>query len=344
VLDALVADLAADPPARRLVVLTDDVVAPLYADRFVRRVRRRGLSACLIVFPHGESHKNRRTKGWLEDRMLELNVGRDAAVVALGGGVTGDLAGFVAATWHRGIPVVQVPTSLLAMADAALGGKTAVDLPGGKNLVGAFHQPWGLYADTRVLETLDERTYRDGFAEVVKAGAIGDLRFFRWLESHAEALLERDPVRLEQAIGACLRIKGGVVVRDETEHGLRALLNFGHTIGHALEAVSRYRTTHGRAVSIGMIVESVLAVRRVGFPEPHAERLRALIETFGLPVRYRGRMAPEAIVRATRRDKKVRDGRVRYALPRRLGSALPGSDVTIEIDDAEVRSALAAVN
>jgi 3-dehydroquinate synthase len=342
VIDRLVDDLASDPPGRRLVVISDDNVAPLHAEPLLERLRRRGLAADLLTFPPGESRKSRRTKRRLEDAMLELGAGRDTAVIAVGGGVTGDLAGFVAATWHRGVPVVQVPTSLLSMADAALGGKTAVNLPGGKNLVGSVHQPWGVYADIGVLETLPEREYRDGFAEIVKSATIADRALFRRLESAVEPLRKRAADSLTRVIEDCMRIKGRIVTRDEHETGRRAVLNFGHTMGHALEAVSRYRLRHGRAVAIGMDLESRLAVRLTGFPAAHAARVRALLEQFRLPTRLPARVTADELIRATRRDKKNRAGEVHYALPRQIGRMLPAPGFTVAVEDRTVRAALAA--
>jgi 3-dehydroquinate synthase len=340
VIDGLVDDLAGDPPARPLVIISDDIVAPLHAEPLQRRLKRRGLAAELLTFPHGEANKSRRTKERLENRLLELGAGREAVLVAVGGGVTGDLAGFIAATWHRGVPVVQVPTTMLAMADAAVGGKTAVNLPGGKNLVGCFHQPRGVYADVGTLATLDDSILAEGFAEVVKSAVVGDAELFRWLEEHHDSLLARDEAALTRAVAACIRVKSRVVRRDEREAGRRAILNFGHTVSHALEAATRFRVRHGRAVAVGLCVESLLAVRRTGFPAAHAARVRELVAAFGLPTRLPGRVRPEAVVRLTCRDKKARGGEVHYALPRRIGRMLPAPRFTLPVDEAELLSAL----
>jgi len=251
--------------------------------------------------------------------------------------VTGDLAGAVAATWQRGVPVVQVPTSLLAMADSALGGKTAVNLPAGKNLVGSFHQPWGVYADVSTLATLPERDFIEGFAEVVKSAVVADFKFFRWLEGASDDLKRRDPSALEQAILNCLRIKGRVVARDEREAGRRAILNFGHTVGHAIEAVSGFEVRHGPAVAMGMIVEARLATAITGFSERHERRLSGLIDALGLPVRLPAGLSADAIVAATRHDKKARAGRARYALPVRIGRMGPADGVTVTVADEALR-------
>jgi 3-dehydroquinate synthase len=338
-LDRLRDDLLAHPPGRPVIVVSDSNVAPLYGEPLRRRLVDGGLDAHLCTFQAGEANKTRETKAALEDRLLELTVGRDTALVAVGGGVTGDLAGFVAATWHRGVPVVQVPTTLLAMADAALGGKTAVDAPGGKNLIGAFHQPLAVWADVSTLATLPEDELRAGFAEVVKAAVIADSGLFRWLEESAGALLGRDGEALEHVVERCLRIKARVVARDEREAGRRAVLNFGHTVGHAIEAASGYRVRHGHAVAIGMAAEARLAVSESGFPRTSVSRLERLLESFGLPVIWPGEVELEEAVTATRRDKKARAGRVRYSLPRRIGRMAPGNEVTTVVEEPALRAA-----
>jgi 3-dehydroquinate synthase len=332
-------ELSADPPGRAVIVVSDSNVAPLYGEPVRRRLADAGLLAHLCTFPAGEQHKTRETKAALEDRLLDLAVGRDTALVAVGGGVTGDVAGFVAATWHRGVPVVQVPTTLLAMADAALGGKTAVDAPRGKNLIGAFHQPRSVWADVSTLATLPEDELRVGFAEVVKAAVIADSGLFRWLEQQADTLVARDEEALEHAVERCLRIKARVVARDERETGRRAVLNFGHTVGHAVEAASGYRIRHGKAVAIGMAAEARLAVSASRFPEASVGRLERLLESFGLPVTWPDDVDLDEAVGATRRDKKAREGRVRYALPRRIGRMAPGDDVTTVVPEDALRAA-----
>ena len=339
-LAALVEDLAADPPGTRLFLIADDRVAPLHARPLLRRMRSAGLTAELLEFPSGERYKSRATKSHLEDELARRGAGRDAAIVAVGGGVTGDLAGFVAATWQRGIPVVQVPTTLLAMADAAIGGKTAVDLPAGKNLVGAFHQPWGVYADPTVLHTLDDATFVQGLAEVIKSAVIADEALFNWLERHVSALTSRDGRAVESAVCACVAIKARIVQRDERDEGRRAVLNFGHTIAHALEWVTRYRVPHGSAVAIGSAVEAELARVATGFPERHVERLVTLLHAAGLPTALPIRVDVGAVARATRRDKKSRNGQPRYALPSRIGRMPRAADPTLAVDARLVRSAL----
>ncbi len=314
------------------VVVSDARVARLHGRRFVQRLAALGVEAVILTFPAGERFKTRETKALLEDRLLKRGAGRDTVVVALGGGVTGDLAGFLAATWHRGVPFVAIPTSLLAMVDAALGGKTAVDLPGGKNLVGAFHQPVSLWADVSVLRTLPTRNYREGLAEAVKTAAALDAALFRGLEADVTRLVLRDPRSIARIVSRCLLLKGRVVVSDERDAGRRAVLNFGHTVAHAIEAATDYRISHGEAVAIGVVAEARLAERVTGLPRAHADRIEALVAAFGLPVRPPAGIDRKRLVRAMSRDKKTRAGIVRCALPERIGRMPAGDDPTVPVD------------
>jgi 3-dehydroquinate synthase len=339
-LAALEVDLAARAAARRLVVVSDSNVAPLHGEPLVRRLRDRGLAADLVAFPAGEANKTRETKARVEDALSALGADRATIVVALGGGVTGDLAGFVAATWMRGIDVVQAPTSLLAMADAALGGKTGVDVGAGKNLVGAFHQPVALYADTDLLATLSDDDYRNGFAEIVKSAAIGDAAAFARLERDAEALRSRRRAPAERALAACLRIKARVVARDERESGLRMILNFGHTAAHAVEAASGYAVPHGAAVAMGMAAEARIAIDAVGFPRADAERLERLLAELGLPLRAPDGLSRDGLVAAMARDKKNAAGAVRCALPRAIGRMGEEGAIATVVDPGRLAAAL----
>lgn len=343
VLGPLADRLAADPPGRPLVVVTDRTVAPLHGEPLLRALRRRGVAVAQVVVPPGERSKSRRGLALVHDALAAAGAGRDAAVLALGGGVVGDLAGFAAATWHRGVPVIHAPTSLLAMVDAALGGKTAINVPAGKNLVGAFHQPLEVWADVATLGTLAAARYREGFAEMVKTAAVADGRLFARLEREAAALLAREDDALERPVAACLRIKGRIVAADERERGARAALNFGHTVAHALESVSRFRVAHGRAVAIGMAVEARLAERATGFPRADRERLEALLRAFGLPTAVPAGVDVDALLLATRRDKKARAGRARYALPESIGR-MPATDPTVAVEERSVRAALRAAS
>jgi 3-dehydroquinate synthase len=306
--------------AHRYAVIADSNVGPLYAGR-VRSSLGEGRTK-LYTIGAGEDQKTRETWAALTDAMLGDGFGRDSAVVALGGGVVGDLAGFVAATYMRGIPFIQVPTTLLAMIDASIGGKTGVDTSAGKNLVGAFHQPAAVIADPDLLRTLPAAHLRAGLAEALKHGVIADADYFDDVAEAAPEIVNGTrgaAPALERVVVRSVGIKADVVRRDEREGGVRKTLNFGHTIGHAIELRSGYRMLHGEAVAVGMVLESRLA-ERVGVAEPGtSDRVRAAIERVGLPVSRPENQTPDEILAATRGDKKARSGTVEYALPSRVG-------------------------
>ncbi len=337
-LHTLVRDLAFLSPGGRVAVVSDSNVGPRYGEPLCEEMRAEGLAAFLITFPAGEASKTRETKSRLEESLFEQGADRQTTVVALGGGVTGDLAGFVAATWHRGVPFVQAPTSLLAMVDAAVGGKTAVNLPGGKNLVGSFHQPVGVYADLSALATLGPEDLAAGFGEAVKTAVVADGALFQRLEADVPSLVRGEPDALLGVIVSCIRVKARIVARDERESGRRAILNFGHTVAHALEATSGSRLAHGPAVSVGMVVESRLAARLTGFPVRHVRRLRSLLDRFGLPTTAPAGLSTDEVLRAIERDKKVRDGALRFSLPARIGRMPSGKDVTHAVEADLVRA------
>jgi 3-dehydroquinate synthase len=325
-------DLARRFPRARAVVISDARVARLYGRSFARRLEHRGLYPLLVPFPSGERSKTRETKARLEDRLVASGVGRDSIVLALGGGVTGDLAGFLAATWHRGVPLVSLPTTLLAMVDAGLGGKTAVDLPGGKNLVGAFHHPVALWADLDVLRTLPPRVFRGGLAEAVKTAVALDAALFRRLETEVAPILSRDPRAIGPVVTRCLALKGALVASDPRDAGRRGILNLGHTVAHAVEAATDYRVGHGDAVAIGLAAELGLACRLTGFPKEAADRVERLLRAFGLPVRPPRAVDPKRLLQAARRDKKTRSGIVRCVLPEALGRMPDREDPSLPID------------
>ena len=301
--------LAALVTGRHALVLTDANVAPHYL-------------AQTCVLPPGEQEKTLARFAEITEVLADMGASRDATVLALGGGVVGDLAGFAAACWMRGVRFVQLPTTLLAMVDSAVGGKTAVDLPQGKNLVGAFHQPSAVLADVATLDTLPERELRAGLAEVVKYGALGDAGFFAWLEDQAEALLAREPAALAEAIARCCAHKAAIVARDETEQGERMLLNLGHTFGHAIETQQGYGgLLHGEAVAVGMVLAARLSAELGRAPWPDAARLAALLERLGLPVAIPAGLAPDALLARMRLDKKAVSGALRLVLWRGIGQA-----------------------
>jgi 3-dehydroquinate synthase len=297
-----------------------------------------------LTFPPGETSKTREQWARLTDALLREGYGRDSGIVALGGGVAGDLAGFVAATFLRGIPVVQVPTTLLAMVDASVGGKTGVDTPQGKNLIGAFHPPAAVLADVAVLATLPERDYLGGMAEAVKHGLIADPAYFAWMEAHTGALRAREPAALTQLVRRSVEIKADVVSGDEREAGRRAILNAGHTVAHALERATAYAIPHGEAVSLGLVAECALAEGLGVAPAGLCGRVSALLAGLGLPVRLHPALPPDPVVAAMASDKKNRAARVRFALPRDLGLMDEGEGWTRAAPEPAIRQALAAIS
>ncbi len=308
-------------PERQVLLLSNTTVAPLYAKALREALGKRPLE--LLLLPDGESHKTLEQAGVVYQRLAAMGANRDAVLVALGGGVIGDLGGFVAATWMRGIDFVQVPTTLLAMVDSSVGGKTAVNLPAGKNLVGAFHQPRLVVADLDTLATLPPREYASGLAEVLKYGAIVDREFFDWIDAHAAALIARDLDVVAEAVERSCRHKAAIVARDERETGDRALLNFGHTFGHALEAVAGYGTLlHGEAVAIGMVQAARLS-ERLGLSSPaDGDRLAAVLARLDLPVAPPAGLSADELEHAMRLDKKNASGKLRFILWRGIGAAL----------------------
>jgi 3-dehydroquinate synthase len=335
--------VAALPGIDRCVVVADENVAALYGEIAVTSLETAGLPARLTTFPAGEASKSRASWAELTDRLLVDGLARDGLVVALGGGVTGDLAGFVASTYLRGVPLVSVPTSLLAMLDSSVGGKTGVDTDSGKNLVGTFHHPVLVVVDPDLLSTLPPRHLRAGMAEGVKMAAIRDATLFETLEDQAAELRDGDPAALLRLIEASVRHKAEVVAADPAEAGLRQILNFGHTAGHALETLSGYTLLHGEAVAAGMRLESRLGeavdVTQVGT----TARLEALLDAVGLlpPERWPG---VDALLAAASVDKKIREGKVRWVLLERIGAVAPDSRGawTHELDDGAVVAGLRA--
>ena len=319
----------------RVLVVTNPVVSEHYAPTALASLRDEGLAAELLVIEAGEDQKTPATVAAIHDAAFAQRLERGSLIVALGGGVVGDMAGFAAATWLRGIAVVQVPTTLLAMVDAAIGGKTGVNHPGGKNLIGAFHQPRLVLIDPTTLATLPEREFRAGMAEVIKYGVIGDLPLFEELEAAARrdpagALASREavgPELLQRLLERSAAAKARVVAADEREGGLRAILNYGHTLGHVVETLCGYGTwLHGEAVAIGMVAAGALAVELGLWSAADQQRQRAVIAAAGLPQRWPA-LDPEAVLACLQGDKKVRDGRVRFVLPSSIGAVEIRDDV-----------------
>ena len=309
------------------VIICDENVAAIYGKKFLRQMQKAPLKAHLVTFPAGERSKSRKVLSKIEDSLFDLGIGRDGGIVALGGGVTGDIAGFIAATYMRGIPFVQVPTTLLAMVDSSVGGKTGIDVPAGKNLIGAFYQPKAALIDPELLKTLPAGEIQNGMAEVVKHAMIADAGLFQTLEKHADALYALDSKLMEPIIALSCAIKVRIVEMDERESGLRQVLNYGHTVGHAIERLSRYRFPHGRAVALGMAVEGLIA-RNMGFlKDEELERQNALLKRLKFKLAIPKRWSAEEIIAAMRSDKKVRSGEIRMALPAKIGKMMkPGKN------------------
>lgn len=319
ILERISLDLGEEKLAHFYVIITDSIVSCLYGRRLLEEFKTAGLNAHLIPFPAGEEHKSRETKSKIEDEMSKLKVGRDSAVIALGGGVVGDVAGFVAATYNRGIPYVQVPTTLVASVDSSIGGKTGVDTQFGKNLIGAFYQPRRVYIDVETLRTLPEKEIRGGLAEVIKYGVIKDKGFFEFLEENVECVFSFATDVLTHIIKRSCEIKSRVVELDEKESNLRKILNFGHTIGHAIENLYDYKISHGEAISMGMVTEGKIAVELGFWKRDDIERLISLFSRTGLPTKLPDTLDLDRMVDTMKLDKKARRGKIEMALPRKIG-------------------------
>ncbi|XCN71924.1 MAG: 3-dehydroquinate synthase [Candidatus Electrothrix aestuarii] len=317
-------------------VIADDTVAALYGEQCLHSLRAAGIQAELISFPHGEENKHMGTVAILASELAQRGFDRGDALIALGGGVTGDITGFLAAIYMRGIPFVQVPTTLLSQVDSSVGGKTGVDLPEGKNLVGVFYQPKVVYIDIDVLSTLPPDELRGGLAEVIKYGVIHDAEFFSFLRKNRDAVFALQQDVLGQLIARCCEIKAWVVEQDEREGGLRRILNFGHTIGHAVEAASKFQLIHGKAVAIGMCAVAGLAVRTGCLSENDARLIQDLIEQYELPVAIPAELDRELIKKYLLHDKKTIGGRVFYVLPEAVGKVMITDQVREDDVDAVI--------
>lgn len=325
---------------QRALLVTDENVAPLCSP-LVAELRDVGITPTVAVVAPGEASKSLDRAADLYDDLVKLRADRHTCIAAVGGGVIGDLAGFVAATYARGLPLLMIPTTLLSQVDSSVGGKVGVNHPRAKNIIGAFHQPVGVWVDIRTLASLPERELRCGLAEVIKYGAIFDPAFFAYLEQNADAILARKPEALRFIVAESCRMKAVVVSRDEREEsGLRAVLNFGHTVGHAVESVTGYgsRFQHGEAVAAGMVAECRLA-EKIGWISPEiTHRVTALVKRFGLPTRAPG-LDASALIDAMSRDKKNQKGKTRFVLPRELGRV----ELTEGPSQGEIREVIASL-
>ena len=329
-------ELLAERLTGPVLVVTNTVVQGLHLQGLLEGLG--DVPVATLTLEDGERHKTIDAMNAIITRLLELRYGRDCALVALGGGVVGDVTGFAAACYQRGVRYAQAPTTLLAQVDSSVGGKTAVNHPLGKNMIGAFHQPVAVLSDTNALATLPAREFRAGLAEIIKYGLINDAPFFDWLEENMAELLQREPACLTRAIESSCRNKARIAARDERESGLRALLNFGHTFGHALETALNYETLlHGEAVAVGMAMAADLSVLAAGLPAADAERIKTLLRRAELPVSLPGaaRGAPLRALMAV--DKKAQQGRLRLVLLQALGKAA----VTADFNEADLTGVIA---
>jgi len=327
--------------AYRFAIITDKTVEDLYGGKLYEDFIDNGLIVQVFAFPAGEKYKNRETKAWIEDQMLENNYARDSAVIALGGGVVGDMAGYVAATYTRGLPYVQIPTTLVACVDSSIGGKTAVDTPHGKNLIGSFHQPWRVYVDVKTLSTLGEKEIREGLAEVIKYGVISDGSLFSYVENNLDKIFSYDNQALTHIVRRGCEIKAHVVERDEKESDLRKVLNFGHTVGHAVENLSDYTISHGQAISIGMVAEGKLALEMGLWKREEFKRLTTLLEKAGLRTKIPDENDIKDIINTMKLDKKSRAGRIEMVLPRAIGQMSKSQDgYAQKIDESFIKKVL----
>lgn len=299
-------------------IVTDSTVSRLYGRKILKNLKEKGIKAEMIHFPKGEEHKTLKTVEDLASQMIQKNFNRKDAIIALGGGVVGDVAGFLASIYMRGIPCVQIPTTLLAMADSSIGGKTGVDLPEGKNLVGTIVQPKSIIIDTDFLKTLPEKQIKNGLAEIIKCAVIADEELFKFIEQNVRSLLSLKRNEIEHVIRRAIEIKSHIVKQDEKEKNLRMVLNYGHSYGHVLEKLSGYKLLHGYAISIGMVLANKMAVEKKLLKKFEAERIKKLLMKVGLPVSTMKKLT----LKDLKHDKKAGDDHINLILPTKIGSVI----------------------
>ncbi len=336
ILDRIGLVIAKGKIADRYTVITDSTVSALYGEEFLGLLKEVGVKADLIEFPAGEASKNMETAFTIIRELITRGVDRSSGLIALGGGVTGDMTGFIASIYMRGIPFIQVPTTLMAQVDSGIGGKTGVDLPEGKNLLGSFFQPQAIFIDLRFLETLPEEEFTNGLAEIIKYGIIDDAELFTLLEEKYDAIKTRDPDLLQMIIERSCKIKKGIVEIDEKDIGVRRILNFGHTIGHAVEAVSGYTISHGNAVATGMIAVARISQRMKYLPAREAERIRGLVRSVGLADHIPESIDTEGILAKIGTDKKKEGETVHFVLLKKIGTPF----INGSVDDTLIRETI----
>lgn len=330
---------------RRLVIITDSTVETLYAMKLQEHLRSNGLVASLLSYPGGESHKTRETKQMLEDGLLAQRMGRDTLLIVMGGGITCDLGGYLASTFCRGIPYILIPTTLLAMVDASIGGKTGVNTPSGKNLIGTFYPPTGVFIDLQVLKTLPERERRTGCAEIIKHGLIGSKELFYLMKEDAPRFASFDTQFFMRMIGLSVQYKKEIVEQDPFDRGVRSALNFGHTIGHALELLDEYHLSHGEAVAIGMAVEGFMSVKMGHLPFEKWEEIITCLKAYEFPFVLSNPLHIETLKDVMQMDKKATGQRARFVLLNGIGSVHPfDGDYCSEVTDDALEESIAVMN
>lgn len=327
--------------ARRFALITDHLVQKAHGERLLLELQTEGIDAELISFPGGEGSKTRKTKELIEDTLFAKGFARDSALLALGGGVVLDLAGFVAATYARGIALIFIPTTLLAMADASLGGKNGVDIPGGKNMIGTTYPPLAIFNDLQTLLSLPDKEMRNGAAEIIKHGLIHSMSLFEKMETHSKALLQRDFSYLQEILKESIAVKQEIVEKDLVEAGLRRVLNFGHTVGHAIESLHHYLLSHGEAIVSGMMIEAEMSVQRGLLQDEELRRMRALFKNYGFSLELPSSADTELLWTLMSRDKKSIQGRPRVVFLERIGKVAPyEEEYCAPIDRFEFETAL----
>jgi len=331
IIDRMILLIAKNHKATRYVIVTDSNVNRHYGQILINAMTQAGMKASLMEIPAGESSKNIATVMDVTGKLLASGADRQTLLIALGGGVVGDLTGFIASVYMRSIPYIQIPTTLIGQVDSAIGGKTAVDLPQGKNLLGTFYQPRAVFADVNFLRTLPDKEFNNGLAEIIKYGIIEDEKMFKFLEENMDAVKSRDSDHLLKIIETCCRIKKSIVEIDEREQGLRRILNFGHTLGHALEAVSHYTLSHGEGVALGMIAAAKLSVKMNYLSEDELIRVEKIITQAGLPAKIPASFVPGKVIARLKTDKKKKDDQVHFVLVKKIGMPFVSASVSEEL-------------
>ncbi|MBN1473651.1 MAG: 3-dehydroquinate synthase [Syntrophaceae bacterium] len=331
IIDRIALLVAKNHKADKYAIITDDNVARLHGKNFLAVLKNIGLNADMIDFPAGEASKNIGTILDISDKLLKLGADRTTCLIALGGGVAGDMTGFIASVYMRGVPYVQIPTSLVAQVDSAIGGKTAIDLPAGKNLLGTFNQPSEVFADLNFLNTLPAKEFENGLAEIIKYGIIDDEKMFILLEDNMDAVKQKDPVMMLKIVENCCRIKKAIIEIDEREQGLRRILNYGHTLGHALEAVSDYKLSHGEGVALGMIAAARISAKKNYLDAQEATRIEEIIRLANLPTKIPGFLPAGEIINRLQMDKKKKGDTIHFVLLKKIGMPFINGGVANDI-------------